>query len=369
MQHNRLERAVARAGGNSRNCVDDLLAGGIRNLTENGVLALQPRRRVGRDEELRTVRSLDLAGNAVAAQTSVCHRELVGGVEVKLGADLIVEVVAGAANALSERVATLNHEVRDDAVKNDVFVQGAFAGLSGCRVRPRFAAVGETNEVRDGFGCLVAEEVHDNVAVVGVQSCGVAVKSHSTYSLLSGKMKQHHQNMEEPMALDRKQKKQLARLQADAQDLWEQQQAVYTNAGAVAREAAHQLGQYNRTQVVPAVQQVYAERVQPTVDRSVQSAQKINSKYVTPAVGTVVGSAMAAWDAANKKRAEYQHRGGTFFAAPAPVVIEAPKKSSGAGGVFAMILALGAAAAVLYAAFKAYTADDELWVADEPLAE
>ena len=46
----------------------------------------------------------------------------------------------------------------------------------------------------------------------------------------------------------------------------------------------------------------------------------------------------------------------------------APAKSGiGAGGVIAIILGVAAAAGVLYAAWQTLRADDELWVADDPL--
>ncbi len=169
------------------------------------------------------------------------------------------------------------------------------------------------------------------------------------------------------MSLSRKQKKELNRLQNEAQKVWEQQQAVASNAASVAKEAARQLGKYNREQVVPTVQQAYNANLKPHVDNTVKFSKDVNSKYITPAVGATVGSALAAWDAANQKRVEIAAKRG-FGAGllTAPVVEEKKKRS--AGGVFALILGIGAAAAVLYAAFKAYTADDELWVADEPLA-
>ena len=46
---------------------------------------------------------------------------------------------------------------------------------------------------------------------------------------------------------------------------------------------------------------------------------------------------------------------------------EPQKKSMGAGGVIAIILGAAAAIGVLYAAWQTLRADDELWVADDPL--
>ena len=49
------------------------------------------------------------------------------------------------------------------------------------------------------------------------------------------------------------------------------------------------------------------------------------------------------------------------------MIAEPKKKGMGAGGVIALILGIGAAAGVLYAAWQTLRADDELWVADDPL--
>ena len=49
------------------------------------------------------------------------------------------------------------------------------------------------------------------------------------------------------------------------------------------------------------------------------------------------------------------------------VILEPPKRGIGAGGVVAIILGVAAAAGVLYAAWQTLRADDELWVADDPL--
>ncbi|PES94168.1 DNA helicase, partial [Priestia megaterium] len=48
----------------------------------------------------------------------------------------------------------------------------------------------------------------------------------------------------------------------------------------------------------------------------------------------------------------------------------APQKKSGPGlgAIVAIVLGAAAAVGVLYAAWQALRADDELWVADDPLA-
>ena len=89
---------------------------------------------------------------------------------------------------------------------------------------------------------------------------------------------------------------------------------------------------------------------------------------MVPAAGAVVGSAMSVWDAANDTRAKLAAGRGIelskAFSKAAPVPV---KSGPGAGGVIAIILGVAAALGILYAAWQTLRADDELWVADDPL--
>lgn len=160
------------------------------------------------------------------------------------------------------------------------------------------------------------------------------------------------------MNLNRKRKKELRKLQDDAGQLWEAQQVLVGHAADVAREAGRQLGNFNREQVVPAVQDTYNRRVAPTVDRGVKIGRHVVDQKVVPIVGGVVGTALSAWDVANNKRHGLMHS-----IAPAP-----KKKSMGLGSVVAIVLGAAAAIGVVVAAWQALRADDELWVADDPLS-
>lgn len=162
------------------------------------------------------------------------------------------------------------------------------------------------------------------------------------------------------VSLSRKRKKQLRRLQKEANQLWESQQVVVGHAADVAREASRQLGDLGREQVLPVVQDTYNRRVAPVVDRSVKIGRHVVDDKVVPIVGGVVGSALTAWDFANAKR---------HGVTPPPPrgAFGKKKKSVGLGSVVAIILGAAAAAGVLYAAWQALRADDELWVADDPL--
>lgn len=170
------------------------------------------------------------------------------------------------------------------------------------------------------------------------------------------------------MSLSRKRKKELHKLQRSATQLWEAQQVVLAGASDVAREAGRQLGHFNREQVAPVIDKKYHEYLEPVVDRVspyVDTSRKASKQFldhrVVPAVGGAVGKALSAWDAANEARIKLaKQRGGVPFVEP--------KKKSSAGPIIALVLGIAAAGAVLYAAWQTLRADDELWVADDPLA-
>ncbi len=187
------------------------------------------------------------------------------------------------------------------------------------------------------------------------------------------------------MSLSRKHKKQLRKLQKQANTLWESQQVLVGEAANVARDAGHQLGQYSREHVQPAVKHSYEQYAAPYVDKTARATRKVYNGALIPAAGAVVGGALSVLDAATdtrerlahgrgvdldlssvkKKAAKYGKKATKKFQSRA--ALPEPKKGLGAGGVIAIILGVTAAAGVLYAAWQTLRADDELWVADDPL--
>ena len=183
------------------------------------------------------------------------------------------------------------------------------------------------------------------------------------------------------MSLSRKRKKELQKLQKQANSLWESQQVLVGEAASVAREAGRQLGHFGREQVKPQVQARYATA-------TTKGKQVVNDTLI-PAAGAVVGSAMSVWDAAHdtrdrfakgrglelpdskvyaKKADKYSRDASKYLAAKFGKAAPVKKKQGmGAGGVIAIILGVAAAVGVLYAAWQTLRADDELWVADDPL--
>ncbi|WP_194397031.1 DNA helicase [Microbacterium atlanticum] len=166
------------------------------------------------------------------------------------------------------------------------------------------------------------------------------------------------------MSLSRKRKKELVKLQKQANSLWESQQLLVGEAASVAREAGRQLGNYGREQIRPQVQANYDKYAAPYVDKG----KKVVNTTVIPAAGAVMGSAMSVWDAANDTRSRLAGGRGidlkAAFRKPAP---EPVKTGMGVGGWIAIVLGVAAAVGVLYAAWQTLRADDELWVADDPL--
>src|SRR6476619_2388365 len=158
------EGLVFGAGCAGTDLVDDVAGGLVGDLTEDRVLALEPRGGRGRDEELRAV------GALAHALAGVGHGEDVGLGEVLVGADLVVERVARSAEALTDRAAALDHEVRDDAVEDQAVVERGRVGAPGV-VLVLLLALGETDEVLHRLRGLVLEEVDDDVTVVRVQGC------------------------------------------------------------------------------------------------------------------------------------------------------------------------------------------------------
>ena len=113
LQHNRRERLVVAVARDAGDGFDHLNAGVVA-LAEEGVVLVE--RVVGLlgDEELA----------AVGVGTGVGHGQAAGAVEVEVGIELIVEGIAGVARAGAGGVATLDHELGNDAMEDGAVVVG-----------------------------------------------------------------------------------------------------------------------------------------------------------------------------------------------------------------------------------------------------
>src|ERR1700678_1755859 len=127
---------------------------------EDGVLAGEPAGVGYCDEELA----------AVGVGAGVCHGELSFFLEAVFGAlGLVGELVAGAAHAVAFGVATLDHELRDDAVKDGSVVK--LRALLAAAV-PLLGAFGEADEVCDSLVGVFFEQLADDRSFCGLE-CGV----------------------------------------------------------------------------------------------------------------------------------------------------------------------------------------------------
>ena len=172
------------------------------------------------------------------------------------------------------------------------------------------------------------------------------------------------------MSLSRKRKKELRKLQTQANSLWEAQQVLVERSRdrrARSEPAARQLQPGAGRPAGAGAGTTGTPR--PTSTRASRFSKQVLNDRVVPAAGAVVGSALSVWDAANDTRAQAglrsRHRavqGVLQGCRRVPV-----KSGPGAGGVIAIILGVAAALGILYAAWQTLRADDELWVADDPL--
>src|SRR5580658_4765989 len=103
---------VARVSSHARDLFDEG-HGGFVTLTENGVAPVEMRHSYLGDEELRAVR----------VRAGVRVSQASGLVEQEIRRHLILECVARIARPIAFGIAALNHELRNDAVKNRAVVE------------------------------------------------------------------------------------------------------------------------------------------------------------------------------------------------------------------------------------------------------
>ena len=191
------------------------------------------------------------------------------------------------------------------------------------------------------------------------------------------------------MALTRKQKRKINRLRRDADRLWGEQQAVLEHAREIAGRAGDSARDYAEAELLPPLRKAYERNVVPAFEggvesgrRALVSAEKSLSKNVIPAIvaagGTVAGAVRELADQnrdtiklvqdragdlskdASKRFAELQHK---LDRTP----VKPKRTGPGVGGWFLIGAAVAAVAAVGYALWQTFRADDDLWIADEEL--
>lgn len=188
------------------------------------------------------------------------------------------------------------------------------------------------------------------------------------------------------MALSRKNRRQLKRLQKNANSVWAEQQAVFERARELRAEAADNARRLRDTELLPYLRNEYDERVRPNVDRgftiardAADDARVRFAGRVVPAIATLGGSVAGAISNLASDNKDYK-----------PVAKKArgfskdldrraksalkeydrkynDKSGIGVGGWFLIGAGVAALAAVGYALWQTFRADDDLWIADEEL--
>lgn len=228
------------------------------------------------------------------------------------------------------------------------------------------------------------------------------------------------------MALSRKNQRKLAKLRNEADRLWQEQQVVFEKAGRLASQAGGVGRDVTNEEILPPMRKAYDRNVRPAFEGGVKTGRKamkqaektINTK-VLPALAAVGGSVTGAvreFTDNNKTLQNVQDRTEnltkeagkrmndlqTEIAAVADKAKEAAanatkkaekeakkltgkakkaqrkaekkfnkqtnkKKGLGFGGWFLIGSAVTAVAALGYALWQTFRADDDLWIADEEL--
>lgn len=211
------------------------------------------------------------------------------------------------------------------------------------------------------------------------------------------------------MALSRKKQRKLNQLRNDADRLWAEQQVVLAKARELAGRAGTAGRDYANSEILPPLRKSYERNVRPAFDEGVSSGRKALrgaesalTEKVLPALAAVGGNVTGAvreFTENNKALHTVQDRAGQLgkdaskrFAELQTELTAATEKAKkqtakakeqalkaqrkaekkqrkglGFGGWFLVGSAVTAVAALSYALWQTFRADDDLWIADEEL--
>src|SRR5919106_3086327 len=157
--HHVLLRLVSRPFRNLvGDAIHDLLP--LSHLAEDRVAVGEVGRGDHGDEELGAIRT----------RAGVGHRQEALPIEPPAALELVLELIPRAAEALAERIATLDHEVGDASVKDGAVVQrSARHLLAGLRMGPLLLARGQPDEVLHRLWGVLREELHPDRPLAGVE--------------------------------------------------------------------------------------------------------------------------------------------------------------------------------------------------------
>lgn len=195
------------------------------------------------------------------------------------------------------------------------------------------------------------------------------------------------------MNLSRKNQRSIKRLRKDATKLWAEQQAVNQHAAEVFGTAKRNAVTLSQTELVPALKGSYDQRVRPSFDRGVAVARdaagdariRFEGK-VLPTIATLLGTVAGGLATAAKNESLPQQLRSLDLAGTAKSARETSKElekrakaamkeydrkqgSQGIGVGGWVLVGTGAAAlaAIGYALWQTFRADDDLWIADDEL--
>src|SRR6185503_11226216 len=131
-----LDRPVTSIARDRGNRYDHFLA--LDQFAEDAMAVVEMQRRPEGDEKLA----------AVGVRSRVGHGEYAALGVAQVGMKFIVEPIARTAGAVAERVAALNHEARNDPVKNRAVVKRPLDLLAGLGIDPFLGSGRKADEVR-----------------------------------------------------------------------------------------------------------------------------------------------------------------------------------------------------------------------------
>src|SRR5207237_6175454 len=106
---------------------------------------------------------------SVGIGTGVSVGQAPWNIELEIRTKLIFNLVARAAGAVSQRIASLDHEVGDHAMKNSsVIERNPMLHLAGFGIAPVARARGQAYEVRDRVGRLIRKKGASHLSCSGI---------------------------------------------------------------------------------------------------------------------------------------------------------------------------------------------------------
>src|SRR5204862_6873173 len=87
----------------------------------------------------------------------------------RLALDLVFNLLSRAAEGGSGGVASLDHEIRHDTMKDRAVVEPVFCFLSVDRMSPLAFPFGKLGEIRDSFGRIFFEEAADDCSFCSIE--------------------------------------------------------------------------------------------------------------------------------------------------------------------------------------------------------